>query len=219
MSVFAYDPEAVKTWSTSVVKYLNGETDSFSAVLKQFGEQLSILVEPNVWTGAAASKNYKNFLDTHSAMVAFSNSFGEAFEIAINKINKSVADLEIANLGTDTSVSSKFGTLTFNDLTKLSETNIAKDIVRYDYAKIISIGTQLKTIKSTLDTIYSNLKSKIGELNNGTSIWDGDAAEKAKEELLSTLTTNMKKVNDNLDICISNISKAAEAAQMADSGN
>lgn len=218
MSIFAYDPNAAKTWANSIVKYLNGDADSIYSNSKKFTDQIEKLVQPNVWTGAAAAKNYQNFLDTHKALVNFSNKFGEAFEQSMNAINKSVSDLEVANLGADTNVSTTFGTLTFAELSALSEENIKKDVVRYDYATIIGIGTSLSTILQSLETVYKNLDTKINELNNGTSIWDGDAAESARQTLSSTLKTNMDKVIENLNICIKNISTAAEAAQMADIG-
>ena len=218
MSVFAYNPETAKVWANSVVEYLNGGNESINACSKKFSEQIEKLVQPNVWTGAAAAKNYQNFLETHQAMINFVNNFGNAFEEAMNSVNTSVTNLEVANLGADTNVSSTFGTLTYDQLATLSEENINKDIVRYDYATISSIGTALNQILTTLETVNSNLSSKINELDNGSQIWDGNAAANAKETLLSTLKTNMDKVFETLNVCITNISSAAEAAQMADNG-
>lgn len=219
MSVFAYDPEAAKAWANKVVEYLNGGSESVSACSKKFSEQIEKLVQPNVWTGAAASKNYQNFLETHQALINFVNNFGNAFQEAMNSVNASVANLEVANLGADTNVSSTFGTLSYDQLTQLSQENINKDVVRYDYATISGIGNALNSIYSSLESINSSLSSKINELNNGSSIWDGNAAESAKENLSSTLKTNMDKVMEALNVCIKNISTAAEAAQTADSGN
>lgn len=218
MSIFAYDPNATKTWADGVVNYLNGGVDSISNISKKFNEQIENLVQPNVWTGAAASKNYQNFLETHQALVNFSNSFGQAFEESMNSINRSVSNLEVSNLGTDSNVSSSFGTLTFDQLNALSQENINKDVVRYDYATIINIGSNLNTIYNSLEQVYAGLENKINELNNGSSIWDGDAAENAKQTLLNTLKTNMDKVLESLNVCISNIKTAAEAAQTADRG-
>lgn len=218
MSVFAYDPSAVKAWANSVVNYLNGGTESVGACSKKFSEQIEKLVQPNVWTGAAARQNYQNFLDTHKALVAFINNFGESYETAMNEINKAVGNLEVANLGVDTNVFESFGTLSYSELSALAEQSIGVEVVRYDYATISGIGTVLANIKSTLDSVYEGLKNKIAELNNGASMWDGDSAESAKTNLTNVLTTNMNKVNEGLDICIKNISEAAEAAQIADRG-
>ena len=41
---------------------------------------------------------------------------------------------------------------------------------------------------------------------------------KTREELLNVVNTNTEIIFKNLDICINNISAAAEAAQMADQG-
>ena len=75
MAVFAYNPDAAKSWANSVVNYLNGGSESVSACSRRFSEQIEKLVQPNVWTGAAAAKNYQNFMDTHQAMIKFINSF------------------------------------------------------------------------------------------------------------------------------------------------
>ena len=157
-------------------------------------------------------------MDTHNALIKFINSFGDSFQEAMNSVNKSVANLETSNLGADTNVSSAFGNLSYDQLATLSEENVNKSEVRYDYATISSIGSALKNIESSLENIHTGLKSKIQELNSGASIWDGDAAESAKNNLINTLESNMKQVFESLNICISNISKAAEAAQIADSG-
>lgn len=217
MSVFAYDPEAVRTWGNTVINYLNGGSESISSCSSRFSQQIENLVQPNVWTGAAAQQNYQNFLETHQALINFVNNFGEAFESSMNSINANVANLEASNLGTSTNVST-FGNLSYAQLTQLSEENIKQDVVRYDYAVISSIGKELDSIYADLETVNENLVTKISELNNGSSIWDGDAAENAKETLLEILNNNMAKVKEAFQICISNIKTAAEAAQTADSG-
>lgn len=219
MSVFAYNPEAAKAWANSVVNYLDGGAESVNACSKKFNEQLEKLVQPNVWTGPAALKNYQDFLTTHNALVSFVNKFGEAFEEAMNSVNQSVSNLEVSNAGgTGNSIASTFGTLSFDQLSELSSQNIDTGVVRYDYATISSIGSELNSILSSLESIKTSLSSKIGELNNGNAVWDGTAAESAKETLNNTLSTGMAAVMEPLNVCISNISAAAEAAQMADTG-
>lgn len=218
MSVFAYNPDAVRMWANGVINYVNGGNDSINGCSRKFSEQIEKLVQPNVWTGAAAAQNYRNFLETHQALITFANSFGNAYQEAMNAINRSVADLEVANLGSDTNVSSTFGTLTYDQMTALSEENINKDVVRYDYATISSIGAALNQILNDLQAVNTNLNNRISELDNGSGMWDGTAAANAKESLSRTLKTNMDKVVETLNICIKNISSAAEAAQAADTG-
>ncbi len=215
---FVYNPESVKSWSNSLVKSINGEEDSVSSCTRKFSELMSELVKPAVWTGSAAYQNYQNFLETHNALVAFSNEFGEAFATTMNEVAKNVAGLEVANLGTDTNVATTFGELSFNQLSQMAAENINKELVTYDYEVISSIGNSLKQIKEVLDGVKVNLLSTINRLNSGEGIWDGDAAESAKTTLSNTANTNMTKIYSNLDICISNISEAAIAAQNADKG-
>lgn len=218
MAVFAYNPVTVSSWSKEVLNKLNGETESVNECSKKFNEQIEKLVQPNVWTGAAASQNYQNFMETHQALITFVNKFGMAFEEAMNSVNRSVNELEVANLGRDTNVLETFGTLNYNQISALSEENINKEVIRYDYAAIIDIGNVLNQIKGTLEKVSESLKVKINELNNGTSMWDGEAAEKSKERLQQTLTTNMQKVFESLNVCINNITAAAKDAQAADRG-
>ena len=61
----------------------------------------------------------------------------------------------------------------------------------FGYSAIISIGSALKTIYLELKSVHEDLKKKIGELDSGAEIWDGDAAGSAKEELVTVLDNNM----------------------------
>lgn len=212
MSVFRYDPTLVNNWSNAVVEYLNGDIQRCSS---DFNSQIEALIQPGVWTGAAASQNYHDFMDTHNAMLKFINAFGAAFQEAMTSVSKNVADLEIANLGADTNVAGSLN-LNYQQMNEYAEQNINKDAVIYDYAAIVSIGSELNSIRTNLSDVYEKLKTKIAEVNNGSGLWDGDAAAKAQEELSSTLTTNMSKVLEYLDKCISNIKTAGENAQNAD---
>ncbi len=217
MAVFAYDPNAVKTWADEVINYLNGGSDSVSICSKKFSEQIEKLVQPNVWTGSAAKQNYQNFMETHNALIKFINEFGLAFQDAMNSVNKSVGNLEEANLGS-ASVTGSFGSLNYNQISQLSEENINIDVIRYDYATISEIGNVLNQINSSLENVNERLKSKINVLNDGNSIWDGDAAERARENLNNILTQNMTSIFGLLKKCIEKISEAAQLAQTADRG-
>ena len=135
----------------------------------------------------------------------------------MNEVNKSIASLEMANLGADTNVASTFGTLTYDQLTALSEENINKDTVRYDYATISGIGSELKNILTTLEDVRTKLTSKIDDLDNGSGMWDGTGASHCKESLTTILKNGMEKIFENLNVCISNISVAAQEAQNLDS--
>ena len=212
MSGIAYDPERFRVWANDVVKYLNGDGDSIGYCSRKFSEQMETLVQPDVWTGDAASKNYHNFLETHQALVTFVNSFGEAFEQGMNEINKIVNNLEVANLGVNTNVASTFGTLSYDQMSTLSEENVKTDTVKYNYTAISSIGKALDQIYGNLESINTNLTTKLNELNDGSGMFDCNTAQGVKESLTNTLNTNMQKILECLNICIENISAAAEAA-------
>lgn len=215
MAVFAYNPDTIKTWGNSVLNYLNGGSESVEICSKKFSEQIEKLVQPNVWTGAAAYANYQQFMTAHKTLNNFANLFGSAFESAMNTVNANVARLEQANLGGNTNVGS-FSNLDFNTLTSLSEQNIKSDVVTYDTATILSIGSELKSIVGMLENVNNGLKAKLEEINNQSGMWDGNAAESAKTELLNVLSSNMTKIFEILNVCVSNISTAAEQAQTAD---
>ena len=213
-----YEAGAAKNWANNVIECLNGGPESVKGCSTKFNEQIEKLVQPNVWTGAAAAQNFQNFMDTHNALIRFANEFGTSFSQAMTDVAKSIADLEISNLGADTTVSSNFGQLNFSQITEMSEVNINKEIVTYDYGVISEIGSALTSIKSNLEGAKSKLDSELAKLNRGASIWDGNAAESAKETLTNILNTNMNQIFEALNICINNISAAAEAAQIADQG-
>ena len=90
-----YDPNLVKEWANNVVGCLNGGAESVSSCSKKFSQQIEELVKPDVWTGSAAWQNYHNFLDTHKALITFINSFGNAFQEAMNSVAKNIAELEV----------------------------------------------------------------------------------------------------------------------------
>jgi len=214
---FVFGPDAAKNWSNGVVEILNGGPASVKGCSMEFNKQIEKLVQPDVWTGSAAAQNFKNFMDTHNALIKFTNTFGNSFSEAMTNVSKGVENLEVSNLGADSTVVNRFGTIDYSAITEMSEANINKEIVTYDYGVISEIGGALKTIKGNLESVRDSLNSKIGELNNGTKMWDGNAAEESKGTLTSIITTNMTEIFESLDICISNISEAARAAQAADS--
>ncbi len=216
MAVFAYDPNGVSTWSNAVVNYLTGGSESIESISKKFASQLDKLVEPNVWTGPAAYQNYQNFIETHKAMVNFINSFGSSFENAMHELSKSVANLETNNLGNAGSLANL--SLEYTKLNDLATQTIKTETVKYDYAVIESIGSELANINSSIETVQNGLNKEIDKLNANVGVWDGNAAETVKGELKQTLTTNMNAIHETLAKCISNIQSAAEAARMADAG-
>ena len=218
MSVFQYDPSLAKTWSQAVVNYLDGDGESVRICSQKFSQQMEVLVQPNVWTGAAAYQNYQNFMETHNAMIKFINQFGMAFEEAMHNVTASIQELEVSNLGKSTNVSSTFGTLSYQQISELAEANINQEHVTYDYAQIMSIGENLKSIRSSLDSVVSSLKSKINELASGAGIWEGDSATSARENLLSTIEKNMPEIISALEKCDQNIALAGQNAQAADRG-
>ena len=212
MAIFEYDGKEVNAWANTIIKYLEEDVASCS---KKFNEQIERLIQPKVWKGAAAARNYHDFMETHNALLTFINSFGTAFQDVMIAVNKGVASLEIANLGKDTNVGSSLS-LNYSQHNALTEENIGKEKEVYDYATIQDIGGNLNHIRVSLNDVYSNMKTKIAEINNGSGFWEGNAAEKAKDELTTTLTTNMDKVLECLEKCISNITKSGENAQAAD---
>ncbi len=212
MAIFRYDPIEINTWSNRVARYLDENVANCST---KFKEQMDKLAEPNVWTGAAAAQNYQDFTDTHKALIKFINAFGSSFQEAMNSVNKNVANLEVSNLGTSTNVGSSMN-LSYSNISDITPSTIAQEAVVYDYITISEIGTSLNTIKQELSDVYESLKNEIARLNDGSGLWDGDAAGSAHEELTTTLTTNMDSVLESLDICIKNISQAAQNAQNAD---
>jgi len=61
--------------------------------------------------------------------------------------------------------------------------------------------------------------NKLREIGEGRHIWEGTAAENARENLVNVINTNLPKINEALNVCINNINAAALAAQGLDSGN
>ena len=212
MAIFTFDPEGVRVWCNNIIECLNGDFNSVKCCSKKLDEQLEILIQPNVWTGEAAYENYQKFLETHQSLLNFVNRFGIAFEESMNEISRGVVNLE--SISEDNK--NNFGRLSFSQISELSMLNVKKDVVTYDYVQISNVCFTLKSILLELEAINNNMNKKLDELNNGSGIWDGEAAENAKQLLSSILKNNMKIVFDNLNCCINNISIAAENAKLVD---
>ena len=201
MAIFRYDPVEINTWSNKVARYLDENVSNCS---NKFSQQIEILAQPNVWTGAAAAQNYKDFTETHLALIKFINNFGTAFQEAMTSVNKNVANLEISNLGANTNASNSMN-LSYSNINDFVPETIKQETIVYDYARIVEIGGELANIKSELTDVYNNLKNEINKVNDGSGLWDGDAAASARETLYNTLTTNMDSVLESLETCIMNI--------------
>lgn len=214
---FVYDPITAKNWANAVIECLDGGSESVKGCTTQFNEQIEKLVQPDIWTGTAASQNFQNFMQTHNALVTFTNKFANAFSEAMENVAKNVGSLEVANLGNADNIN--FGSLSYAQITEMQSKTIDIGVVRYNYGVISSIGDALADIKNKLVNVRETLLNKIKELNSGAEIWDGQAAESAKTELLSIVESNMNEIESTLDVCIKNISGAAEAAKQADGGH
>jgi uncharacterized protein YukE len=208
---FSFDKERIINWSNDISNYLNGSTDSIQSCSLKFSEQLQKLVQPGVWTGAAASKNYMTFVDTHDRFVALINSFGNTYEEQMKKIISRVS--EIDEISVDGTLLKIFGPLNFEQLKTLSSQNINKSIIEYDYDALDSINTTLNSIYGDLLFIKKELTIRLEQLNDGSSLWDGQAAEVAKNELLTVLNFNMDKVVESLYLCMDNIGQAMDNAK------
>ncbi len=219
MATIIYDSARMKQWSNEVIGLIDGTNggDSIKNCADKFYAQIEVLVQPNVWTGAAAVKNYNDFKATYNTLIDFSNEFGKDFGDAMEKIAKNINSLELANLGSDTSVSSTFGDVTLANLDEMTNQNIAKEIVTYDYDKISAISTELDAIKISLENVKKSLMDKIAKIDNDSDmLWEGNAAGEFKSIILNCVNTNMPDIINGLDRCISNIKTAGENAQAAD---
>ena len=219
MSVFTYNQANIKAWSNSILNYLNGGDNSFESCSRKFTEQIDNLAKPNVWTGEAAQANFNDFLETQKAFKAFVDSFGLAYQEAMNSLKSAVAMLESNNLGNSSSITDIVGDISYNQLSDVSASVIVTDHVTYNYNEIVNISNNLANIKISLDEVNSNLNSEISKIGEDSDIWGGSGAETSKQNLLSVLQKNMDAINSSLDRCISNIKTAADNAQQFDANS
>ncbi len=213
MAVFRYNPSEVPKWGQTIVEIIGSKMKSCS---DKFKAQIDALMKPDVWSGDAAAKNLKNFEETHTAMVKFINEFGDAYEQAVQTLSTNVRELEHANLGKETNV-----TPVSLDHVALQEfsTQIATAEVVYDYETISSIQEALAAIKTELEGAYDELLEQIKKVDNGSGMWDGQAAQEERDEMMRILNDNMKaggKIFSTLQRCIDNINQAAINAYNAD---
>ena len=218
-NMFIFNPAEVRTWAGRVLNNFNGG-DSNTAIgcSKEFGQQLEKLVQPNVWTGDAAKKNYQDFIETNNMMVALINDFGRKFEESLNQAARLVSDMEVANLGADTTVVASYGGLSYEQLSELSQSSFNTDVVRYNYTAISEIHDALTSILRRLDdTVFKNTVDRLNEIGHGTGdIWEGTAAQTANQSLVAFLNKYKEEIDAQFSRCINNINQALQNAQQLD---
>ena len=202
-------------WSKGVLNCLDGDSNSVRSCSKKLAEQIEILVQPGVWSGAALKTNYNNFFNAHKALITFVNTFGDKYKEAMNEVNKSMALLETTNLGVNPDASN-YGNLNYSAIeNRIQAVSVNEEDITYDYYKIKEIAGELKKIKNTLDEVFSKMEKKISSLTDGAMT--GKKANDSVSELNLCVKINYKDIADALDICISNIMTSAENAESANS--
>lgn len=214
MSTFSFNP-AIGKWVGQITEAINNPgTNSVYKNIKDFETQMGELVQPGVWTGAAAYQNYKNFDEALNAMIQFSNNFGNTFVQAMQEVTKQVANLEVSNLGADTNINGVLQDQTYLNMPNLAFMNATTEYVTYNVEKIDSIDAQLASIRSRLDEVVNHITSIINQLNSGNGeLWDGESAQAAKENLSRSLNNGYQAVVAALNVCINNIKSASQAAR------
>ncbi len=220
-----FNPTAASTWTKSMIAYLSGDGGgdasgggSVGGEAARLKEQMNNLLQPNVWTGAAAMKNFENFVETYNSMVRFVNQFGEAFKEAMKDVATKIGSLEAANLAESGDyVSAPFGDVTYENIANMDTTSIDTENVVYDYGIITGIGAIMNSIRVCLENHVNALKNLLEQIGSDSDTWGGTAAENTKSELLNIINSNMPAIYESLDLCINNIKTAAENAQNLDS--
>lgn len=209
-----YNPNSAKIWADQLIELLNGSSGSIASCSKKFRDQLNSLVVDGVWTGPAAKANYDQFVKTDNAMIKFINGFGREFAKTADNLRDSIKLLESTAQGNVRGFN--LSNVNYTNVLNGEMVKIEQSYVTYNYAKIISIKNQLDSIKNNLSSVNDNIQKKINEIGKNSTIWGGDAAEGARNNLSTCLKNNMNDILANLEICIKNIKQAAENANRAD---
>lgn len=217
MTVLKYDPDLIKNWASRIIGKVNdGSENSFSTVTKQLGEILNKVASEKYWTGAAAAKNYTDFVETNNNFIKFLNDFGKTFSESMQEFNSNINELEVTNLGQATNVANEFGQLSYVQVNETLKESIETSEVTYDYDALIELSNQARNVRDSIDEVKNNLFNIISEVGENGNFWTGVAAEKTKQELINLLNQRLAKVKEGLEVCINNFETAANNAKAAD---
>lgn len=210
----SYNPDKFKAWANEVMSFIDGASVSINSCSKLFGGEMEKLVQPGVWSGDAAKKNYELFKQTHDALVKLTNGFSKAFEEGMNGVNASLKSLELTNLGSDTNTAN-YGNLNATQIEEAALLNVATDEVVYDYGKMDSISETLKSINQKLDGVVTDMKKKISSLTTSGAM-TGASANELVSKLNECITTNYDAASESIGKCVANINQASRNARNAD---
>lgn len=220
-NVFRYDPSLIIQWVKDIDSLIAGEgldVRSFASEVRDFQNAMSELVQPGVWEGSAAYANYNNMYEALTYMIKFFNNFNASFVAAIKSANDQIAQLEISNLGSDTNLSGMLTNAEAQSISAFAADLANKEKVVYDIAKISMVGATFKKLQSEMSITASRLTQFISKLDNGTGMWDGNAATNVKSQLTSVVQSNSNDIFNAIQKCINNIIEAGASAEIVNSG-
>ncbi len=206
-----YNPVKFKEWANGVISIVE---QSINECSKSFNAQMEALVQPGVWSGAAAKENFQRFKDIQDALVKLTNEFGKKFGEAMNSVNETVKDLEVTNLGVNTNAT-QFGKLNFSDIEEAAKQNVETEEVVYSYTKMDSIADELQKINNKLSATVEDLVKEVSKLTT-TGAMTGASAEELVKSLKSCVTENYEPVGEMFNARIKDIKQASDNARNVD---
>lgn len=217
MSVFQYNPAYAKSWSEGVIECLTGSSDSIKVCSDKFSQAINDLKNPLVWRGPGAKENLLNFRLVHNSLVEVMNNFGKMFRETMQSFNTEVRNLESANTGGSYgSFGANFGELNFTAIADFDEGTlnaIDTETAAYDYNTIVNILGDVKSTIRIVDEVFSKIKTKANELDNGSGQWDGVHAAQMKEEINRIISKYQPELTQLLNKCHESMTTAAENAR------
>ncbi len=212
--VFAADK--VGDWANRVLKFVNGESASIESLSKRVDTQMQRMADPEVWSGGAAVKNFRDMFDTYLLLVKFANTFATNFSENMKAIEQNAIAIEEANLAENVTIADKFGTITVNGIEAPVTAAISTERDVYDKETIRDVVREFNSIMGELGQIESVLRSRIEELDGQNGWFEGKVANNLQQSLLETLNQYCTPIVKNLQMCVDNMAQRLANVENAD---
>jgi len=179
--------------------------------ITSFNNQLDILNDGVTWRGSDAIKNVGDLINCYNEFLNAYNNLIEYFVNDVPQIFTHYNQIISANGGQSLTIagvsSTQFQTKTLNDLSFSGEDG--------DPDKLLEIKPLLESAKTDIQTAFNNIKTSMDQIGDGSEMFDTSAAninyaENFKTEVKTYISNLDSKYEGTLNICISNIQRAAE---------
>ena len=206
-SRFGYDPAALGTWSSEVIKRINGDEDSIEFAIRDFIAKFNEIITKGYWAGPDLTKKYAVLKEIYGNIATYYKNFQDKYIEVLGEVKDQFKAFQ-ESYGAESAL--LFDIPTAVALPAMVEEPTNTTLVNYSKPEIESVATDLQTrIAYFKDTSVAKLVSKIQEVGGESTIWYGGLADSTVEALVAAANDNAGKIEGQLNEVVSLLNQLA----------